>query len=64
MFNDAASIDTGLELVIVVGLVCQTRSIYNLHIKGNPTGGMPTASLIVKSVSFKKKNKYQLLIVL
>ena len=33
-----ASIDTGLELVEVTGPVRRAGLIYNLHIKGGPTG--------------------------
>ena len=36
--DGAASIDTGLELAGVAGLVRRAGSIYNLHRKGDPAG--------------------------
>ena len=36
--DGAASIDTRVELVGVVGSICLARSMYNLHIKDGPTG--------------------------
>ena len=38
--------------------------MYNLHRKGGPAGGVPTASPMVKSVSFEEKKRDQLLMVL
>ena len=35
----------------------------NLHKKGGPTGGVPIASPMPKSVSFEEKNRDQLLMV-
>ena len=62
--DGAASIDTRLELAGVIGPVCRARSMYNLHKKGGPAGGVLAASPIVKSVSFEEKNRDQLLMVL
>ena len=48
----AFSIDTGMELAGVAGPIRRAGSIYNLHIKGGPTGCVKTVSTIPKSVSF------------
>ena len=48
----AFSIDTGLELVGVAGPIRRAGSIYNLHRKGGPAGGVPAVSPMPKSVSF------------
>ena len=61
---DVSSIDIGLELVGVVGPVCRAGSIYNLHQNGGLAGGVPAASLMVKSVSFEEKKDISMLIVL
>ena len=61
---DASSIDIGLELAGVVWPICQVGSIYNLHQKGGLAGGVPTASRMVKSVSFEEKKDISMLVVL
>ena len=62
--DDVFSIDIGLELARVAGLVRRAKSTYNLHIMGGLAGGVPAASPMVKSVSFEEKNRDQLFMVL
>ena len=52
--DGAFSINDGLELLGVAGPVCRAGSMYNLQLahKGWTGGGVSTASLMPKSVSF------------